>query len=179
MSYSVPWIHSHKRFGCTSASLGHSMWPLSTPIRSSDCACCSSASWKFFAHHPHQVLTLLTVDTRYQSPRCDDLHLHLYQCCVTLCSLHPNDHGEFSHILSSCQVYLWMPESCLGDKLGARPGTSSSPACPRGEQLVLINLRQGWDMMRMVLCLWGETPRARKGPSYRSICLEEGILSGW
>lgn len=52
----------------------------------------------------------------YQSPQCDHLHFHLYQFCVTL---HPDDHGEFSHIPSSCQMCLWVLKSCQSTQLGA------------------------------------------------------------
>lgn len=155
---------------------------LAHPTRSSDCACCACASWKSPAHHPCQVFTLSTVDTRYQSPRCDYLHFHLYQHCVTLHSLHPNDHGEFSHILSSCQMCLRVPESCLGDQLSTRPGAPSSPACPTGKQLVPLNRRQGWDVVGM-LCPWGKTPRRRGKDSptgqrvQRKACVVK-ILSG-
>lgn len=138
----------------------HRRWPLRTLIRSADCAGCACASWKSSAHHRCQVFTLSTVDMRYQSAQCRYLHFHLYQHCVTLHSLHPNDHGEFSHILSSCQMCLRVPESCLGDQLRARPGAPSSPACPSGEQMVLLSQRQGWDVVGMI-CLWGETPRDR------------------
>lgn len=95
--------------------------------------CC--ASWKSSAHYSCQVFTLLAVDMRYQPPLCDYLLFHLYQCCVTLHSLHRDGHGEFSHILSSCQMCLWAPESCLRDQLSTRPGAPSSPACPRVRQL--------------------------------------------
>jgi len=111
----------------------HHRWPLRTLVGSTNGAYCAGASWKPSAHHLCQMFTLSTADTRYQSPQHDCLHFHLYRCCVTLHSLHTNDHGEFSHILSSCQMCLWVSESCLGEELSTRPGAPSSPACPRGE----------------------------------------------
>lgn len=60
----------------------------------------------------------------HQPPQCDYPHFHLYQCCVTL---HPDDHGEFSHILSSCQMCLWVPKSCQGTQLGASMASALSP----------------------------------------------------
>ncbi|EOB05549.1 hypothetical protein Anapl_04520 [Anas platyrhynchos] len=50
------------------------------------------------------------------------------KCCVTLHSLHPDDHGEFSHILSSCQMCLWVPESCRGGQLYAKTVGAAMPA---------------------------------------------------
>lgn len=173
LPYGVPQTGQSQKVWLYLGLSDHHRWPLCTPIRNSDCARCACASWKSSTHHPCQVFTLSTVDMRYQSPQCDYLHFHLYQHCVTLHSLHPNGPGEFSHILSSCQMCLRVPESCLGDQLSTRPGAPSSPACPRGKQLVLLNRRQGRDVVGM-LCPWGKTPRRRGKDSPRSTSPEEG-----
>lgn len=133
LPYAVTQIRESQKVWLHLGLSGHRRWPLHTPVRSANrMSCAVLPGSPLPTTHAKCLLSWLLT---YQPPLCDYLLFHLYQCCVTLHSLHRDGHGEFSHILSSCQMCLWAPESCLRDQLSTRPGAPSSPACPRVKQL--------------------------------------------